>query len=42
MADPNGSVALCRPMLYTFARLITSSRVFGPDAGSVRRGWKHR
>jgi len=39
VADPDGGVALCWPVLYAFARLITSSRVLGADAIPVRQGW---
>jgi len=39
LRDPDGSVALCWPVVYAFARLITSSRVFGTAAVPVKRGW---
>ena len=34
-----GTVALCWPVIYGFLRLITSPRVFGPHAVTVRDGW---
>jgi len=39
LAEGEGTVALCWPVVYAFLRLITSSRVFGPHAVSVRDGW---
>ena len=38
-ADPEGWVGLCWPVVYAFTRLITSSRVFGEHACTVREGW---
>jgi toxin-antitoxin system PIN domain toxin len=38
-AESDGTVALCWPVLYAFLRLITSPRVFGEHAVSVRDGW---
>lgn len=39
LADAEGSVVLCWPVVYAFARLVTSPRVFGPHAVSVPRAW---
>lgn len=39
LADPEGSVVLCWPVVYAFTRLITSPRVFGQYAVTVDRGW---
>lgn len=39
LAEGEGSVALCWPVLYAFLRLVTSSRIFGPGATTVRSGW---
>ena len=39
LAADEGTVALAWPVLYSFLRLITSSRVFGPNAVGVRDGW---
>ncbi len=39
LADGDNAVALCWPVVYAFVRLITSPRVFGENAVSVRRGW---
>ena len=38
-ADGEGTVALCWPVVYAFLRLITSARVFGRHAVTVRDGW---
>jgi toxin-antitoxin system PIN domain toxin len=38
LAEGEGTVALCWPVVYAFLRLITSARVFGPDAVTVREG----
>jgi toxin-antitoxin system PIN domain toxin len=38
-AEGEGTVALCWPVVYAFVRLITSSRVFGQHAVTVREGW---
>jgi toxin-antitoxin system PIN domain toxin len=39
LAQGEGTVALCWPVLYAFLRLITSPRVFGEYAVGVREGW---
>jgi uncharacterized protein len=39
LADPDGAVALCWPVVYAFVRLITSPRVLGGHAVSVEQGW---
>jgi uncharacterized protein len=39
LAEGEGTVALCWPVVYAFLRLITSTRVFGRDAVTVREGW---
>ena len=39
LADGEGTVAFCWPVVYAFVRLITSPRVFGANAVSVGRGW---
>jgi toxin-antitoxin system PIN domain toxin len=39
LAEGEGTVALCWPVLYAFLRLITSTRVFGRHAVAVREGW---
>ncbi|MBA2332922.1 MAG: PIN domain-containing protein [Actinobacteria bacterium] len=39
LADGEGTVALCWPVVYSFLRLITSARVFGRHAITVREGW---
>ena len=39
LAEGEWTVALCWPVVYAFLRLITSARVFGPDAVTVRDGW---
>ena len=39
LAAGDGTVALCWPVLYAFLRLVTSPRVFGPQAVTVREGW---
>lgn len=38
-AEGDGTVALCWPVLYGFLRLITSPRVFGEHAVTVKEGW---
>jgi toxin-antitoxin system PIN domain toxin len=38
-AEGEGTVALCWPVVYAFLRLITSTRVFGRHAVTVRNGW---
>lgn len=39
LAEGDGTVALCWPVVYAFVRLITSARVFGAHAVTVRDGW---
>ena len=39
LAEDEGTVALCWPVVYAFLRLITSARVFGRHAVTVRDGW---
>lgn len=39
VADGDGAVALCWPVIYAFVRLVTSPRVFGESAVSVSQGW---
>jgi uncharacterized protein len=39
LAEDEGTVALCWPVVYAFLRLVTSARVFGPYAVTVREGW---
>ena len=39
LAEGEGTVALCWPVVYAFLRLITSARVFGQHAVPVREGW---
>ncbi len=39
LAEGEGTVALCWPVVYAFVRLITSARVFGQHAVTVREGW---
>ncbi len=38
-SEGEGTVALCWPVVYAFLRLITSARVFGQHAVTVREGW---
>ncbi|MEX2212144.1 MAG: TA system VapC family ribonuclease toxin [Gaiellaceae bacterium] len=38
-AEGEGTVALCWPVVYAFLRLITSARVFGQHAVTVRDAW---
>jgi toxin-antitoxin system PIN domain toxin len=40
LAEGEGTVALCWPVVYSFLRLITSTRVFGRHAVTVRHGWE--
>jgi toxin-antitoxin system PIN domain toxin len=40
LAEEEGTVALCWPVMYAFLRLITSARVFGRHAVTVRDGWE--
>jgi uncharacterized protein len=39
LGEGEGTMALCWPVVYAFLRLITSARVFGRDAVTVREGW---
>jgi toxin-antitoxin system PIN domain toxin len=39
LAAREGAVALCWPVMYAFLRLITSPRVFGKHAVTIRKGW---
>ena len=39
LADGDGSIAFCWPVVYAFLRLITSSRVFGAHAVPLRQAW---
>jgi toxin-antitoxin system PIN domain toxin len=39
LAEGDGTVALCWPVVYAFLRLVTSARVFGQHAVSIREGW---
>lgn len=39
LAEGEGTIALCWPVVYAFVRLITSARVFGGHAVRVRDGW---
>jgi uncharacterized protein len=39
LAEGEGTVALCWPVVYAFLRLITSARVFGRHAVTVREAW---
>jgi len=39
LAEGEGTVALCWPVIYAFLRLITSPRVFGRHALTVGEGW---
>ncbi len=39
LADGEGTVAFCWPVVYAFVRLISSPRVFGAHAVSVGRSW---
>lgn len=39
LSEGEGTVALCWPVVYAFLRLITSARVFGRHAVTVRQGW---
>ena len=38
-ADGEGTVALCWPVVYSFVRLTSSTRVFGRNALTVREAW---
>jgi hypothetical protein len=39
LAEGEGTVALCWPVVYSFLRLITSPRVFGQHALTVKECW---
>lgn len=39
LGEGEGTVALCWPIVYAFLRLITSPRVFGRHAVTVKEGW---
>jgi uncharacterized protein len=39
LAEREGAVVLCWPVLYAFLRLITSPRVLGSHAVTVENGW---
>lgn len=39
LAEGEGTVALCWPVVYAFLRLITSPRVFGRHAVAIGDGW---
>jgi len=39
LAEGDGVVVLCWPILYAFLRLATSPRVFGRHALTVKQGW---
>lgn len=39
LAEGEGTIALCWPVVYALVRLITSTRVFGEHAVSVKEGW---
>lgn len=39
LAEGEGTVALCWPVVYAFLRLVTSARVFGRHAVTVVEGW---
>lgn len=39
LAEGEGMIVLCWPVIYAFLRLVTSPRVFGPHVLTVRRGW---
>lgn len=40
LAHGEETVALCWPVVYAFLRLVTSPRVFGRHAVTVREGWR--
>jgi len=40
LAEPEGTLVLCWPVLYAFLRLVTSPRVLGDAALPVRQGWE--
>lgn len=39
LRDEASTLALCWPVVYSFVRLITSTRVFGAHAVPIRQGW---
>jgi toxin-antitoxin system PIN domain toxin len=39
LADPDGTVAFCWPVVYSYVRLASSTRVFGRHALAVRDAW---
>lgn len=39
LAEGEGTLALCWPVVYSFVRLITSTRVLGAHAVTVADGW---
>ena len=39
LAEGERTLALCWPVVYAFLRLVTSARVFGQYAITVREGW---
>jgi toxin-antitoxin system PIN domain toxin len=39
LAEGEGTVALCWPVVYAFLRLITSARVVGQHAVTIKDGW---
>jgi uncharacterized protein len=39
LAEGDGTVALCWPVVYAFLRLITSPRVFGRHAVTLMQAW---
>ena len=39
-AEGEATVALCWPVVYAFLRLITSPRVVGEHAVTVKAGWR--
>ena len=39
LAEGDGTVALCWPVVYAFLRLITSPRVFGRHAVTIMQAW---
>ena len=41
LEEGDGTVALCWPVVYAFVRLISSTRVFGVHALSVRDAWSN-
>jgi uncharacterized protein len=39
LAEGEGTIVFCWPVVYAFIRLITSARVFGPHAVAIGDGW---